>query len=205
MSKIKSLYLKYLQYNLPNMKKDELIEILTPLMIAALDENKESHREKMEESLRADMVRNPDRWDDKERAILQGEQEVPPALPVGESDNDMYASSSIDDVVAQLDLIDASEDILVEDICNAEEIAEQLRPLLFHTEMPSVGIMDDTLVLGWTKGTKAAILVFLEGEVSLQKPHITKEPNELMLDDEGGVTKDGLDQIIAAIHEVYYG
>jgi hypothetical protein len=205
MSKLKVLYLKYLKHNLPKMKKEEMIEILAPLMIAALDARNPSHVETMEESLRADMVRNPDRWDDEERAILQGEQEVPPTLPDGESDRDMYASSSIDDVVAQLQLIPISEDILLEDIMNASDVAEQMRNFLFNTEMPSVGITDDTLVLGWTNGGKAAVLVFLEGEVYLQLPHVSKEPNELVLGMEGGVNKEGLDKIIAAVHEVYYG
>lgn len=205
MSKLKSLYLKYLQHNLPKMKKEEMVDILAPLMVAALDVRNPKHVETMEGSLRADMVRNPERWDDKERAALQGEQEVPPALPDGESDSDMSASSSIDDVISQLQLIEVSDDILPEDILNAEEIAEQLRNYLFHTEMPSVGITDDTLVLGWSKGAKAAILVFLDAEVYLQRPHVSKEPNELTLGIECGVNKESLDQIIAAVHEVYYG
>jgi len=203
MSKIKSLYSKYLHHNLPKMKKDELVEVLASMMLSALDEKKSEHVGTMRESLKADMMRNPDRWSDEERAILQGEQEVPPALPAGESDNDMYASSDIDDVVAQLSLIEVSEDILVEDIDNACDIAEQLRSLLFHTEMPAVAITDDTLVLAWTKGSKAAVLVFLEGDVFLQLPHISREPNDLMLDMEG-LTKDSLDELLKAIHSVYY-
>ena len=198
MSKLKSLYKRYLENSLPKMKKDELIQLFIPVMLAALDESKPEHIDKMKKAIIADMARNPEKWED---VGLPTEQEEEGEM---EEEDEMVFPESVESIIEYLRGIPLSDTVMLADIINATTVVQQLAPYLFSTEMPVVGLSDETLVMSWGSKEKVAVLVFYEDEVYLQQPHITKDANELELSEEG-LDSDDLQELIEAIHGVTYG
>jgi hypothetical protein len=205
MEKLRALYLKYLRHNLPKMKKDQLVDVIAPLLAKALNLENEGQAEVIRESLVNDMNRNPDMWsDDEKRTVLQGD-EAPPALPDGESDEDMYTPQSLEQAIEYIKAIPTTDEILQEDIDNAAVVMEQLYPFLFTTEMPSISIIDDTLVFGWSKDKKGLVVIFTDDYVIMQSiPAHGGQGESLMQDEEGKLESEELDKLLKEIHRTVY-
>jgi hypothetical protein len=205
MEKLRALYLKYLRHNLPKMKKDQLVDVIAPLLAKALNLENEGQAEVIRESLVNDMNRNPDMWsDDEKRTVLQGD-EAPPALPDGESDEDMYTPQSLEQAIEYIKAIPTTDEILQEDIDNAAVVMEQLYPFLFTTEMPIISIVDDTLVFGWSKDKKGLVVIFTDDYVIMQSiPAHRGQGESLMQDEEGKLESEELDKLLKEVHRTVY-
>lgn len=200
------LYKKYLEHNLPKMKKEQLVELTMKAMLAAIDEANEKEIEAILSALEKDIKRNPDRWDkDEIRAILQrGDEEVPPALPDGESDEDMYAPATLEEAAYYLQQLPETDEVTEIDIENAMLVIESLYPYLFSTEMPVIGISSGALAMAWVRERSGIALIFIDDSVYLEYSDDGDLGRQIILSEEGTMSKEDVEAVLKEIHAIKY-
>lgn len=203
MDSLKALYLKYLQINLPRMKKEHLVKVIAPLIVKAVDFTDETQCEVVREALANDMVRNADLWGEEEKAALLGE-EAPPALPVGESDEHIEAPLTMAASLEYLKVLVPSGDVTEEDLDNAHAVLEQLSSFLFDTEVPEIHQAKEALAFQWFKGKRGCMLLFTEGDVFIHSAKDRESDRMLVLDEDGLLKKEDVEAILAEVHSVKY-
>lgn len=200
------LYEEYIRANLEKMSKSDVIDQFVSTVITSMDFNSPEVKAQVVKVLLKYELKKKERGIVEEAQLQQGDAEDAPESDSGEEldFSSMYKPSSFDDLLDHLTLLRTSHaDIVeIEDMLNLVSVIKSLKPYMFDTEVPWIGLIDETLCIVWARDLKRNVIIaFLDGMMQLELTH-KEEYSELLLDDEGLLEEYHITEVLHEVQDV---
>lgn len=196
--KLAKMYEEYLRESMESSNKKEVVDKFVSTVMSMIDfTNPEVAAHITKVLLKYEQY--------KSARHTQGDEHDEPASSGDELDfSSMYKPKDFNDLADHLNAISVSHanELEIEDVLNAATIIKSVRPYMFETEVPWVGMVDGILCLSWAdKVGKELMLAFVHGIIQLESMG-EEEARQIELNEEGKVEKEDILQILVRVNDV---